>query len=131
LQGPFAGEIGALLEIVRRRDYVGHVQRAIAHIDQTEQAWAFPLNVRQEYFSVYRKNAHQLGLLNPPLPSDIARFYTFCFSILEDCQTMSESGRQFSTVEESRRMLSELLALFESVNEIGTRIVSQIDKQGA
>lgn len=69
LEGAFAGEIAAILEIARLRDYVGSIQRLLDEIKGRDNWGAFPLKVRQEYFSVYKKNAHQLGLLDPPLPS--------------------------------------------------------------
>lgn len=128
LAGAFAGEIGAILEIVRRREYVRHLHDAIASIDQSGQVCSFVIKIRQEYFAVYKRNVHQIGLLDSPLPQDIAKFYTFCFSILEDFHTMAEPGHKFSTVDESRKTLADNLALLESVNDIGATIVSRIDK---
>jgi hypothetical protein len=129
LAGAFAGEIGAILEIVRLRGYVRHLHDAIDSIDKTGQPCSFVVKIRQEYFAVYKKNVHQIGVLDPPLPHNIAKFYTFCFSILEDFETMAQEVHTFSTVDESRKMLSDILALLESVNEIGARIVSQIEKR--
>lgn len=113
------GEISAVLEIVKRRNYIAHLQQVIAHVQQTGQPKPFFVSVTQEYFWVYKQNASRLGILKHPLPQKIATFYTQCFAILEDLK----SSFTPSTAQQSLMMLQELLSLFQSTTDLGAEIL--------
>ena len=89
LEGAFAGEIGALIGIVKHRNYREHIQSCIALMEQTNEPQILQIRVTYDYFTVYKQNASQLGLLRPPMARDVSIFYTYCFSILEDFQSMA------------------------------------------
>jgi hypothetical protein len=89
LHGALVGEISAILEIIRRRNYIPTLQEVIARMEEGGVSTPFVVSVTQEYFSVYKNNVSRLGLLRPPLPQKIATFYTLCFSIVEDLKSIS------------------------------------------
>jgi hypothetical protein len=72
----FSGEVAALLRIVEMRRYVEWVQQAIKYMRFTGQPYHLSIQVRQPYFNVYEQNASRIGILEGPLPSMIATFYT-------------------------------------------------------
>jgi hypothetical protein len=127
LAGAFVGEISALIEICKRRQYIENI-RALINEAKTKQAepnknvW-FHFSVRRNPFPVYDANVTRLGILSDPLPGQIARFYTQSSSILEDIADMRE-GKFQRNRDESIRCLEALLKLFEDTQALGTKIVS-------
>jgi len=130
LTGAFVGEISAVLEICKRRQYIESIRALIteAKAQQAEpnkSVW-FHFSVRRNPFPVYDANVSRLGLLNDPLPRQIARFYTQSSSILEDIADMRE-GKIQRNRDESIRCLEALLELFEDTQAVGQKIVSDAD----
>jgi hypothetical protein len=127
LTGAFIGEISALLEICKRRQYIEHIRAVIAEakskqVEPNKNVW-FHFSVRRNPFPVYDANVTRLGLLTDPLPRQIARFYTQSSSILEDIADMREGKFQRSR-DESIRCLEALLNLFEDTLALGAKIVA-------
>jgi hypothetical protein len=129
LTGAFIGEISALVEICKRRQYIENIRAVIteAKAKQTEpnkSIW-FHFSVRRNPFPVYDANVARLGLLNDPLPQKIALFYTQSSSILEDIADMRE-GKIQRNRDESIRCLEALLKLFEDTLNLGEKIVLDV-----
>jgi hypothetical protein len=78
------GELSALIRIVALRQYVHGLRGWAAHVRTTQQMQFFMVRVRQEYRTVFLKNADQMGLLDATLSEAIAVIYTQIASVLED-----------------------------------------------
>ena len=111
------GEIGALLDIVQRRNYIGGLKQVIQHVQQTGQPMPFHFSVSHEYFGVYKNNTSRLGILKHPLPQKIATFYTQCFSILEQVK----DSTVLPTAQASLMDLQELVACLRAQRNLGRR----------
>ncbi len=87
------------------------------------QRGRFTFSISADYFNVVKSNAGKLGLLDAPLPKEIATFYTLAFAIVEDIKAMSDPSCTFTKVE-----LDDLLRLFQSTEKLGQQIVERIEK---
>ena len=120
----FQGEIGAILDIVRRRQYLRDLDWLISESGNQNMPIKFSVLIAQSYFRVYETNTKHLGLLRGDLPRQIARFYTYAKSLIEDVGiTDSTQPAHVSSLErltETRDILRELL-------EIGERLATQLN----
>lgn len=120
LSQAFAGEIGAILDIINRRHYLRDLERLV---DQNASV-DFKIQIRENYFLVYESNVNQVGLLPNKLPYEVARFYTYAKSLTEDVAIYPEPNypphiASFENLLETRDMLSELI-------DFGSRLVKQL-----
>ncbi|HET6846480.1 MAG TPA: hypothetical protein VFH29_06565 [Anaerolineales bacterium] len=86
----FKGEISAILELIKERNYVGRFAQVVEQIETSGQAFFMPFRVRQKYERVYEANVARIGLLRRPLPEEIPVFYTRFASILEDLTSLGD-----------------------------------------
>jgi hypothetical protein len=126
LTGAFVGEISAVIEICKRRQYIENIRALVTEAkarqaEPNKSVW-FHFSIRRNPFPVYDANVTRLGLLKDPLPRQIARFYTQSSSILEDIADMRE-GKIQRNRDESIRCLEALLELFEDTQAVGEKIV--------
>ncbi len=126
LEGGFAGEISALMSIVKTRKYIENLEKIIQTIKKRHVKIPFYFQVSYNYFNVYEKNVDKLGLLNQPLPELIAKFYTQCFSILEDIKQMGKLDINAMDEEQLIGHYTELLMLFKDNAKIGEAIIKDI-----
>lgn len=117
-----AGEIAALLDIADIRGYESYLEGVIRQAQANATPAQFWFCLTQEYFSVFKSNVGKLGMLEAPLPGDIARFYAQLFAMLEDIEAMAK-GQKY---EESE--LRALLQLFRDTKKLGRDIVRKIDQ---
>jgi class 3 adenylate cyclase len=120
-------EIEGLIEICRYRQYKEHFAGWIKYFEAgggNERPTGF--DIRQDYFKAHKANAGRLGLLSPPLPSLIAKFYTQAMSITEDIKSMTQGRFKTFTNEQSLKSMSELYTLFDSTEKLGIEICNQI-----
>ncbi|GEM_PF-3727289 len=110
LASAFYGEIGALLEIVRRRQYIENLEIALDHVRRTNTKVFYSIKPTKEYFNVFNKNIDKIGLLPSPLPEKIVSVYILAFSILEDVEHY-ELFKDLD-VETQKANLENLLTLF-------------------
>ncbi len=130
LAGGFAGEIEAIIEIVKKRQYVEHLEQLIAKMQKPdfELMIMFYFHVTYDYFSVYKSNVDKLGSLSSPLPKLIATFYTQCFAILEDIKQIENLNIDEISREQLIGHYTELLALFKDTSAIGEEALGIINK---
>jgi transcriptional regulator with PAS, ATPase and Fis domain len=121
----FAGEIGALLSIVEKRDYTKGIKDIIESIKQTQEKKKFYFKARKNYFNIFEKNAEKIGLLDVPLPEKITTFYIQAFAILEDIENEEVLERELNDI---IYFHEELLNLFEETIKLGKEILSIINK---
>jgi len=127
LTSALAGEISALIGIVQRRGYIESLRSLIqiARTSPVDGSYFYYFSVRRNPFPVYDANLSRIGLLESPLPMNIARFYSQSSSILEDIADFRE-GRLSQDRDESVRRLEELLQLFEDTERLGREILNAI-----
>jgi len=125
LSSAFAGEISALLNIIEKRSLVALINNAI--VQTKEGTVTFPdFSVKGNYFNVYYSSISNLGLLPAPLPGQIATFYTYLMSVVEDLNWMTEVDKSKITKEKA---LAEMIPLIETLTEAicrGKDIIKQI-----
>jgi hypothetical protein len=86
----FRGEIAALLELIRDRHYVQRLGEVRRQIEETQEPFYMPIRVRFQYDRVYDSNVERIGILKPPLPELIPRFYTRITSVMEDLVSLGD-----------------------------------------
>jgi hypothetical protein len=86
----FKGELAALVDILKIRDYQSGIRATADRCLAENQVFFFSISARNEYFSIYRSNAAKIGSLREPLPERIAIFYTQASSLLEDFASLTE-----------------------------------------
>ena len=86
----FRGEITAILELIRERNYLERFQQVIEQIEQSGESFYMPFHIRFKYDLVYSSNVSKIGLLKEPLHEQIPLFYTRLTSILEEMVNLGE-----------------------------------------
>lgn len=86
----FGGEITAVLELIKERNYEERFAQVISEIEETGAPFYMPFRVRFKYDRVYEANVSRIGLLALPLPKEIPLFYTRLASILEDLVSLGD-----------------------------------------
>jgi len=122
----FLGEIKALRTIADTRGYVDGLKRLIAYIEQTDEPRLYQVKVRRDYMIVYKENADKVGMLEEPLPEDLAIFYTLTNSILEDLESLSDGTHEKMSAEGLLKCYKEMLQLFEMTQVRGDKIIETI-----
>ncbi|HTV48309.1 MAG TPA: hypothetical protein VMG59_07690 [Phycisphaerae bacterium] len=120
-----AGEINAILNIVRRRGYLEAFHELIEKVKQTQKPSKIVIQVKMEYFNVYKSNTDKIGRLPQKLTQRLVNFYTVAFSMIED--VLPES-RHPKTVEESLRILEALRDMGKLLVEDGTLLVEELQR---
>lgn len=86
----FRGEITAILELIRERNYIKRFQQVIEQIEENGEPFYMPFHIRFKYDLVYTNNVSKIGLLKEPLHEQIPLFYTRLTSILEEMVNLGE-----------------------------------------
>ncbi|HKX29347.1 MAG TPA: hypothetical protein VJ302_16745 [Blastocatellia bacterium] len=128
ISSAFAGEIKAILYIVEKRNYINLFKADIEEIKEGK-AVGSSISISSSYFSVYIGNVGKLGLLNAPLPEELATFYTLAMSVLEDIKVISDPKCTWNNKEEQLWYYEELLALFIEADELGRRILKRLGNE--
>lgn len=128
LKGAFAGEISALISIVKKRKYIENLDQLIKTMKKHQVKLPFYFQVTYNYFNVYEKNVDKIGLLKSPLPELISKVYTQCFSILEDIKQYEKFNIEEIEFEQLIGHYNELLSLFKDNLETGESIIKMIKK---
>jgi hypothetical protein len=97
LRASFLGEITAIISLVEYRDYIRLFNSIADEIKVTRVAIPFDVQVTQSYFQVYEKNLDKIGKLGSEA-GDICNFYTNCFGVLEDFETLRRFKDKESTM---------------------------------
>lgn len=127
----FKGEIGALLDIVRFRKYLEHIDGYIQMIDGGEQPPIFQVSVKRNYFLVYERNVGAIGSLKGKLPELIASFYINANSFIEDLDQLErfKDSKQSINYAGLRQYYSGMSTVLTAVITVGDEILKVIDKE--
>jgi hypothetical protein len=87
IKAAFRGEISAIITLVEHRDYIKIFRDLSQYMRQTRDVLPFNIVVTQKYFQVYEKNLDKIGKSGSEA-RDICNFYTNCFGVLEDFETI-------------------------------------------
>lgn len=87
LASAFYGEISAVMHLIELKQYKLDYRYLRRKLDSGSDARVSPHYTGGEFFTVYHKNAAEIGLLPEPLPGKIARIYTAFIGLQEDFRT--------------------------------------------
>ena len=104
----FRGEITAILELVKERNYVDRFTQVAEQIERTREPFFVPFRLRLEYDRVYEENVGQLGLLKSPLPEELPLFYTRLASVMEDLASMGDGTYSHLDIDTLLRIYRDL-----------------------
>lgn len=128
------GELGAIRHIIKVRDYAAHLRLIAEEVQAKQEIRCFLVEVREEYRTIYKGNASNIGILKENLPEAIAIVYTQISSVLEEFATQLNAHAEerlrviMPTVEKSH---SRLLALAEGIEDTlrrGDEVIADIDR---
>jgi len=125
----FQGEITAIQEMVRKREYIEGLKKTIREIENSGLPFRFSFRARRKYFSVYEAHVGSIGILSPPLPNLVARFYTQANGILEDIEILGEIDPSTTDPKILAELYKRLLALFEDTESVGEQIIKEVSNQ--
>lgn len=126
LASAFYGEITALRSIVEKRNYVDGLKQIISVMKTTGNPLQYDVPIEMRYFNVWKENVSNIGILEDPLPADIAIFYTQCNSVLEDFKAIRDGVLDGSDVGALIGFYNNLLELLNDTLRLGEKILSRI-----
>jgi hypothetical protein len=124
----FQGEIYALLGIIKRRQYLESFQAVIDYMENTGEKYAIGIQIRKDYFPVFKSNVGNIGLLACPLPELIAQFYVQANSVLEDIESHRDGTMDDFDLESLVESVKDLHALLKETIGVGEKIIEEIRK---
>lgn len=119
-----AGEISSLIEIAEQRKYEQFFEAIIANVKATKQPWFVKVRIEQQYFTVYEANASKIGLLPKETARNVAKFYVYAKSFIEDVTDKDFSPK---SEEESIQRLSGALHILRLCRECGNKVVKELE----
>jgi hypothetical protein len=119
-----AGEISSLIEVAEQRKYEQSIEAIIQNVKTTKQPWFVTVRIEQHYFTVYEANANKIGLLPKETARNVAKFYTYAKSFIEDVTDKSFSPK---SEEESIQRLSGALHILRLCQECGRNAVKELE----
>ena len=87
------GELTAISHVIRARNYATTIRALAAEVLDKQEVRCFLVEVREEYRTIYKENASNIGLLKANLPEDVAIVYTQIASVLEEFATQLDAHR--------------------------------------
>jgi hypothetical protein len=123
--GAFAGEIGAICSIIRRRKYLEHAQQFLSLVQQSQQPLRIMVMITQEYFTIYHSNSSAIGLLPAPLAMDIAKFYTQLKALMEEVRPDTPMPADVATAIDR---LTDQINLLSETLRTGEGLVPQLQE---
>ncbi len=119
----FRGEIGALLEIIKKRKYLEGFQNAITQMETTGERQLINIQVRREYFPVFKSNVGNIGLLPCSISELVAKFYIEANALLEDIESHRDGTFDDVDVLYLIAGVKEMHALLQDIIKNGEQII--------
>ena len=119
-----AGEISSLIEIAEQRKYEQSIEAIIQLVRATKQPLFVSVRIEQHYFVVYEANASKIGLLPKETARNVAKFYTYAKSFIED---VTDSNFSPKSEDESIQRLSGALHILRLCRECGHCAVKELE----
>ena len=122
----FRGEITALIELIKERNYLRRFDEVAEQIEQTGKPFYMPIRIRFKYDRVYEANVGRLGILKPPLPESIPLYYTRLTSVLEDTASLGDGTYTSLDLATLVRVYRDMHALLQLSLAQGEQILQSI-----
>ena len=123
----FAGEIGALVKIIKLRDYAGGMRAVAARLRSGVDSH-MSVGITREYFNVYNAHVGNLGLLGDDLPEKVAKFYTTGSALYEDFRASSEEKFKALTLSSRADVYEAVSAMLDVFSGLGGELVKELKK---
>lgn len=120
-----AGELAAVSEIVRRRQYLEGIAE-LKMAATTGNILHFNARISFDYFPVISGSMNDLGILPGELPVLIPRFLTFAKSVLEDMHSLTHGEWGQRANEEIVEGYDQLHALLEETISLSENIQKEV-----
>jgi hypothetical protein len=122
-----AGEISAVMEIVRSRGYIRGIRQAEADA-RAGNAWVMKIRITKNYFPVVEASLMEIGILPAELPTLIPRFLTMAKAAIEDIHALAEGHWDDRDPASMTEGYQELGGILEAALDIGTRIAAVVER---
>lgn len=119
------GEINAIIEVVKIRQYEELLSEGISLVVATKKHKLWHLPAKNRYFVVYEQNASDIGILSPGATTNIARTYALAKSFLDD--VTNPNWLNYRTPDEVVHALKGAQQVLLMAIESGHRAISEID----
>lgn len=124
----FKGEITAILENIRFRNYEERFSEVIQQIGTSGQPFFMAFRLRYTYDRIYEENADRIGLLRGELPEQIPFFYTLLHSVMEDMASLGDGTFANLELEVLLRIYRDAQRGLQTLAAQGEKIVQGIDR---
>jgi hypothetical protein len=122
LSHAIAGEVGAIIEVVEKRQYVENI-KAYAQLAHAGQAEFMRVRVTKDYFPVTQSSLEHIGMLPAELPLLIPKFLTLANAALEDLEALAAGDWNECKVDELAESYDELAEVLEAALTAGRSLV--------
>ena len=127
LSHAIAGEVSALLQIIKSRCYGEMVKAHLAEA-AAGRATILKIHIEKNYFAVIEANLQHIGILPVELPLLVPKFLTLSKAAIEDVSFLNSGEWDDKTANGLAEMYSRLSQVLEAITITGTEIVSLISK---
>jgi len=125
----FYGEIIALLNLAKRRKYLGQLKELRKIIASESDLFAVRVPINKNSFKVYDNNIGSIGILKHPLPSKISRFYIMVSMILGDLKSFQTEEFDKLPKDIKLKSIDESIANLKYCIKIGYKIKFDLEKE--
>ena len=119
------GEISAALDIALTKQNLEFLENLEKRAELNEFS-PYYIGFKSEYFSVYSKNALELGKLKQPNPELISKFYISSKAILDEHSAINAFIAEGRTGEELTRAIKNLNEMFRETALLGYRCCASL-----
>jgi hypothetical protein len=133
LRSGLRAEIQAILDIVKRRDYVANLSSFIENIKDRSTNF-FQIRIAKDYDIVFRSNCDKLGLLSSEIAAKTVRFYYLISSVVEDLDLLQDAGDSpglqerygLNTLAGNLAFHEQILQLSHETFDLGTELIQKL-----
>ncbi len=126
LSATFAGEIGAILWVIKRRNYIQEIEAALERMESSGERVKFTRPILRDYLLVYKQNVGKLGVLDSPLPNEIVTFYTHITALLDDNEELGNTDVDTVNLNYLKRRHREALDLLKETVACGDIVLERL-----
>jgi len=125
----FYGEIIALLNLAKRRKYLGQLKELRNMVATESDLISVRVPINKNSFKVYDNNIGSIGILKHPIPSKISRFYIMVSMILSDLKSFQSEEFVSLPKEIKLKSIDESIANLKYCIKIGYKIKYDLEKE--
>lgn len=139
LTATFAGDIFAILSIIKEREYENELKIALDKMKDFKQKGSkqriifrqviFRRPIQGDYLMVYRQNVGKLGVLESSLAAKIVIFYTNITMLLDDNREVVETDENTADLDYFAVRHKETLNLLTKTVKRGEEVLKELNKE--